>query len=306
MNRAAERGPGRRTLLRAAAGLGGLAVVGAGASAAMAEDVLPGGVRLRRALGMTGTDGTVPRIPAGPVRSTDLHSAARGTTVRMITMLPPGAGLRAADLPVCVALHGRGGDAQSMADLGLPQFLAAAVAAGAPPFALVAVDGGADTYWHARTPADDPQRMLVSELPGWLAAQGLRTPGGALGISAGGSGALRYARNRGAGFGPVALLSPALFRSWPDARTIDGFRDEADWRDHEPLLHLGEPHGRPLGVWCGTEDPFCPAARVLRAGAAVARFPRGEHTGGFWRRMLPEAVPFLGHALQALPAPTAS
>lgn len=212
MSRTSETMPGRRRVLRAAVGLGGLAVVGTGAGAAVAEDVLPGGVRLRRVLGMTGTDGAVPQVAAGPVCGEDVRSAARGTTVRVITMLPPGA-QRPADLPVAVALHGRGGDAQTMVDLGLPQFLAAAVAAGVPPFALVAVDGGDATYWHARTPGDDPQRMLLDELPGRLAAQGLRTPTGALGISMGGSGALRYARNRGAGFGPVTLLSPALFRS---------------------------------------------------------------------------------------------
>ncbi|WP_051812840.1 alpha/beta hydrolase family protein [Kitasatospora sp. MBT63] len=288
-------GPRRRGLLRAAVGLGGLAVAGGAVGTAMAADLLPGGVRLRRALGLTGPDGTVPQVTAGPVHGVDLRSAARGRTVRMITMLPPG-GRPAAELPVCVVLHGRGGDAQAMADLGLPQFLAAA-AAGTAPFALVAVDGGDATYWHERTPGDDPQRMLRSELPAALAAQGLRPPGAALGISMGGSGALRYARDRGTEFGPVALLSPALFRSWPDARTVDGFRDEADWREHEPLLHLDRPHGRPLGVWCGTEDPFCPAARTLTARAAVARFPHGEHTEGFWRRVAPEVLSFLGLAL---------
>ncbi len=292
-------GVGRRTLLRAAVGGGALAAVGAGAGAAMAEDLLPGGVRLRRALGLTGPDGVVPTIEAGPVRRSDAGSPARGTTVRMITMLPPGAA-RPADLPVCLALHGRGGTAQTMVDAGLPQFLAQAVAGGVPPFALVAVDGGTATYWH-RTGADDPQRMLLGELPARLAEQGLRAPGGALGISMGGSGALRYARGRGAGFGPVALLSPALFRTWEDARTVGGFAGEEDWREHEPLLHLDQPHGSPLGVWCGTEDPFCPAARRIAPAAARAHFPRGEHDQRFWARILPEVTAFVGNALAGLP-----
>jgi enterochelin esterase-like enzyme len=279
---------------------GGLALAGAGAGVAMAEDLLPGGVRLRRALGLTGPDGPLPPAAPGPVHVEKLRSQARGTTVQLITMLPPGAA-RPGDLPVCLALHGRGADAQTMVDTGLPQFLAEAVAAGVPPFALVAVDGGDATYWHL-TGSDDPQRMLLDEVPGWLAGQGLRTPGGAMGISMGGSGALRYARNRGAGFGPVALLSPALFRDWPDARAVEVFRDEADWREHEPLLHLDQPHGSPLGVWCGTEDPFCDAARGLAAGAAQAHFPRGEHTAGFWRRVMPDTVAFLGNALAGLPA----
>ncbi|MDH6113987.1 enterochelin esterase-like enzyme [Kitasatospora sp. MAP12-15] len=301
----------RRRLLWAGGAVGGLAVLGAGAGTAMAEDLLPGGVTLRRAIGLTGPDGSVPQIAPGPMTDELVASAARGKSVRLITMTPPGTA-RPGALPVAVVLHGRGADAQAMVQLGMPQFLATAVAAGAPPFALVAVDGGDASYWHRRTAGDDPQRMLLDELPGWLAARGFATAragakagatagsvSGALGISMGGSGALRYARGRGAGFGPVALLSPALFRDWADARTVDGFDSEPDWREDEPLLHLDQPHGAPLALWCGTEDPFCPAARQLAAqgGVSQAHFPRGEHTDGFWRRVLPAAMDFLGHAL---------
>lgn len=292
---------GRRTLLRAAAGAGALAVAAAGTGVAMAEDVLPGGARLRRALGLTGPDGVLPAATAGPVRTEDRRSTARGTTVRLITMTPPG-DHSPADLPVCLALHGRGATARTMVETGLPEFLSAAVAAGVPPFAVVAVDGGNASYWRRTATGDDPQRMLLDELPGWLAEQGLRPPGGAMGISMGGFGALNYARNRGKGFGPVAALSPAVFRSWPDAEAVEVFRDEADWREYEPLLHLDQPLGGPLGVWCGTEDPFCDAARRLAPHAAQAHFSPGEHSGGFWRRVLPDVMPFLGHALAGRPA----
>ncbi|WP_035796244.1 alpha/beta hydrolase [Kitasatospora mediocidica] len=295
----------RRRLLWAGGALGGLAALGAGTGTAMAQDVLPGGVTLRRALGLTGPDGSVPQVTPGPLTDEPVASSARGRTVRLITMTPPGVA-DPSGLPVCVVLHGRGADARTMVQLGMPQFQAAAVRAGVPPFVLVAVDGGDASYWHQRTPGDDPQRMLSDELPGWLAARGFAraragAPGGALGISMGGSGALRYARGRGAGFGPVAVLSPAVFRTWDDARTVDGFDSEADWREDEPLLHLDQPHGSPLAVWCGTEDPFCPAARQLaaRGGAVQGHFPRGEHTDGFWRRVLPAALDFLGHSLTA-------
>lgn len=292
-----ERGPetavpslGRRRLLGALA----VAVVGAGAvGGAMVEDVLPGGARLRRAFGMTGQDGTVPGFAAGAVRTGTEHSRARGRDVQLVVMDPPGADRH--DLPVCLALHGHGSDAAAFVDLGVPQFLAAAVAAGVPPFRIVAVDGG-DVYWHARSVADDPMAMLTTELPGWLAARQLPEPTRVMGISMGGSGALQYARARQGGLSAIALLSPALFRSWEDARTVDAYRDRADWREHEPLQHLGELGrvGR-IGVWCGTEDPFCPAARKLSGAPGVqTHFPRGLHTGGFWRRVMPDAVALLG------------
>ncbi|MGW4896449.1 alpha/beta hydrolase [Kitasatospora sp. NPDC004240] len=281
---------------------------------------------------------TAPAVAPARVRQEERRSAARGTGVRLITVLPPGPSGRASgdpaapgDLPVCVALHGRGADARAWLDLGLPEALAAAVAAGIPPFAVAAVDGGDATYWR-RVPdgapdgGDDPQRMLLEELPGWLAEQGLRPPTAALGLSMGGFGALRHARHRGAGFGPVALLSPALFRDWPAAEAVRVFRDEADWAAHEPLRHQDEPYGRPVAVWCGTEDPFCDAARQLGRGGAGGgagtgggaggggtggsggsgggtgggvrgHFVAGGHTPAFWRQVMPEAVAFLGRAL---------
>jgi S-formylglutathione hydrolase FrmB len=148
--------------------------------------------------------------------------------------------------------------------------------------------------------------MLRDELPGWLRSRGLATatgglPATVLGISMGGSGALQYALGR-ADRPPdaVALLSPALFRTWADARTAGGYDDQADWRAHEPLLRL--EGSRPprvaatLGVWCGAEDPFCPAARELAAAtrADEAQFPAGAHTEGFWRRVMPDALALVG------------
>ncbi|MFJ9949365.1 alpha/beta hydrolase [Kitasatospora sp. NPDC091207] len=312
--RAGSFGPGtlgRRRLLRAGLGLGGLALVGTGTAVALSggssDPDTPGGsggtgtptgAGTPTATATTGT--AAPSAAASVVpslRNEEQRSAARnGAAVKMITIVPQGIA-RPADLPVCVALHGRGATAQAWTDLGLPQILVAAIAAGVPPFAVVAVDGGDATYWRRTPSGDDPQKMLLDELPGWLAKQGLRAPEAALGISMGGFGSLRYARNRGAGFGPVAVLSPALFRSWGDAKAAGVFKDEADWREHEPLLHQDQPHGRPIGVWCGTEDPFCDAARKLVGDTVQVRFTPGVHDAAYWRKVLPDAVSFLGRAL---------
>jgi S-formylglutathione hydrolase FrmB len=293
----------------------GLGVVGAGVG--VAAGVLSGGTTVRRLLGMTGTDGTVPAepvvfgasagstVPAGTTRvqKYQFASAARGRQVELITMLP--LGTPPAELPVCLALHGRGGNAQAMVDAGLPQFLTAAVQGGAPPFAFVSVDGGDASYWVAERPGDDPQSMLTTEMPGWLSSLGLRrdsgVPRAALGISMGGFGSLVYARGRvSRPLAVVAAISPALFTSWGDADARHVFADQAQWQADEPLRHVDAlPSATVLGVWCGKEDPFYPAATQLAttAHAAVATFDHGEHNQGYWSRVLPAAIGFLAPRL---------
>ena len=203
----------------------------------------------------------------------------------------------ASELPVCLVLHGRGGSAAAMIELGLPGFLAGALRAGSAPFGLVAVDGG-DSYWISRDRADDPQAMLRDELPTWLPPFGLAAvPRAVAGISMGGFGALVYARGRA---GPntatppaVAVLSPALYRTWAAARARDAFADESSWAAAEPLRH---PSGLPrLGVWCAERDPWIGEARQLATAehAAVARFGPGGHDVDYWRRVMPDVLGFL-------------
>jgi pimeloyl-ACP methyl ester carboxylesterase len=227
-------------------------------------------------------------MPAATTTVRQFPSAARGRTVDVVTMIPAGAD--PARLPVCLVLHGRNNNARGMITLGLPRFLTAAVRAGVPPFAFVAVDGG-DSYWVAKTPSDDPQRMLTTELTSWLGTLGLApAPSTVLAISMGCFGALVYARTK-----PVrrmALLSPALFQDWTDARTVHAFADEQQWAANEPLRHAAPAN---LGIWCGREDPFYPAAHQLagQARPSVASFPHGQHDDDFWRRMLPLAIPYV-------------
>lgn len=285
----------RALVLGGVAGLAGLGLVG---SAAALDDDFPVGVRTRRMLGWTGVDGTVPVVaPNGPsvvVAAHRMHSAARGTDVNLITVVP--AGTPAGQLPICLLLHGRYMNASSMIGLGMPNFLEAAIRAGVPPFAMAAIDGG-NTYWLAKRPGDDPQAMLRNEVPGWLSGFGLSAGGGVpsavLGISMGCFGGLVYARAV-ARVRTLALLSPALFRSWADARARRVFANQAAWSAAEPLRHPGRPLR--LGVWCGREDPFYSAAKQLIAQRhpALVHFDHGGHTPGYWRRVLPEALRFVG------------
>jgi pimeloyl-ACP methyl ester carboxylesterase len=106
----------------------------------------------------------------------------------MVVIRPAGA--LEDELPVCVALHGRGSDARMIVQLGVEKLLATAPT----PFAMVGLDGG-NSYWVAKESSDDPQRMLTDELPGWLAERHLApTPFAVFGLSMGAYGALNYAR----------------------------------------------------------------------------------------------------------------
>ncbi|MEV4320227.1 esterase [Actinocrispum sp. NPDC049592] len=236
---------------------------------------------------MTGPAGTIPDVPAGQVVRTQVMSKARGRQVTVLTMAPDG--YTAEELPKCVALHGRGGDAAWMANLGVPQFLTAAVRAGVPPFAVISVDGGADSYWIA-SDDDDPQAMLRTELGPFDAA---------FGISMGAFGCLRLARDLP--LKAVAAISPAIFRSWPDAAKRNAFHTEAQWAGNEPLRHTQALQGKTLGVWCGREDPLVDAARALidEVHPTHAAITHGAHDNAYWQRVLPEVVAFIGAALKS-------
>jgi S-formylglutathione hydrolase FrmB len=251
-----------------------------------------------------GTNSVPPAEPPGtaqpppvaePVSVERRYSTACATDVTMITVVPEG--VTPQGLPVCVALHGRGGDARWFIDLGLPRLLTEAVRRGVRPFAVVTVDGGRDSYWVDAHPGD-PQRMLTDELPGWLASRGCAAPTATMGISMGAFGALRFARGR-RDMAAVAVASPALFTDWPDARSRRVFRDERQWRDSEPLRHIDELAGIPVGVWCGTKDPFAKVARefVALAHPEVAAIDSGAHDADYWRRVLPDMLSFVGARL---------
>lgn len=222
-------------------------------------------------------------------------SAARNQTVDLVFMVPEG--VPATDLPVCLALHGRGASARNFLTLGLPEALTRVVKDGTPPFAVVAIDG--DHYWLETEPGDDPQRMLSAELPGWLSNRNLKQPSAVFGISMGAFGALRYARDH-RDLRAAAACSPALFTSWGDAKARKMFESREQWEANEPLRHLDELKPVPVGVWCGNGDPFAKAARKLAEGAAPVEstFAPGGHTEKYWKQVMPDIMAFTGRHLR--------
>jgi len=279
----------RRAVLRAGLiGVGALAAAAAGVE----TGVLPG-----RSLVAPLPSG-VPRIAPGPVHSGSFVSARRGgVATGWSVAIPPGQdGIR---LPVLVVLHGRGSNHRDAFGDGLhlDRFLAAAVHAGGPPFAIAGVDGGDHSYWHPRRDGD-AAGMVVDEFLPLLAARGLTTDRiGLLGWSMGGYGALYLAQTLGAARVAVAVAeSPALWHhSYQSA--AGAFDDAADFDAHDVLARLARLRGIALRVDCGDRDGFAPIARDLRA--ALSPRPEGgiepgAHDATFWRSQAAAQLAFVG------------
>ena len=217
-------------------------------------------------------------------------SAARGgVETNWAIARPPG---QTQPLRPVIALHGRGGNAASAMDLGVPDELARLAGAGMPPLAVVSVDGG-DTYWHRRASGADSGAMVLTELLPMLAGQGLDTSRvGFLGWSMGGYGALLL----GARLGPartagICAVSPALWTSY--MATDDGaFDSYNDWVKNT-VFGLPALGSIPIRVDCGTADRFYAATRQFAAHLrrpVSGGFSPGGHDESFWRARLSDEL----------------
>ncbi len=157
------------------------------------------------------------RHPAGAITRDSFASARRRRTVEYAIAYPPGVPA-GTGLPVCLVLHGYGADALGALAAGnYPGYLADAVAAGTPPFALAAASGG-NGYWHPH-PDDDPLGMLLYEFLPLLAQHRLHVDRPAvLGYSMGGFGALLCGLAAPGRFASIIASSPAFWRSYDEAR----------------------------------------------------------------------------------------
>jgi S-formylglutathione hydrolase FrmB len=307
----------RRTML-----LGSLIGVGSALTAAgvlVEREVLPGRVALARTLGQDGRPGTVPAGAIGALRRGRFTSPARaGITTNWVIAYPPGvdpdrlsAGPSPASgqpasgqrLPVCVVLHGKGDNAESMVTLGYPNFLAAAVRAGRPPFALASVDGG-NQYWHARRDGEDPGKMVLDEWLPRLAQAGLAARAADriafLGWSMGGYGSLLLSSQLGpARVAAIVAESPALWLN-AHARALGSFDDAADFQAHDVFARRELLSKIPTRIDCGTADSFHSAVTAFVSGlrpAPLGDLGAGDHTYGYWRSKAAKTIEFIGNQL---------
>lgn len=260
---------------------------------------------LRLAAGAAGAHALAVAIPAAaaPPAPTYLTgsfvSAARGgiETNWAIARTP---GQTGALRPV-IALHGKGADGAQVMAGGVEHGLAEAVAAGLPPFAVVAVDGGGG-YWHKRASGEDSGAMVLDELLPMLGTMGLDTSRvGFLGWSMGGYGALllgaRLGRQRTAA---ICAVSPALWTS--AGASAPGAFDGAD--DYAANSVWGRPEfsSIPIRIDCGTSDPFYSATRQFVAqlpNPPAGGFSPGGHDGRFWSSQLPAEVTWMAPLVSA-------
>lgn len=278
----------------------GIAVGGGAALVGIETEVLPGRVWLYHHLGRDGAEGVVPDVEAGAFEKGTFPSRARGKDVGWAISRPPGV---TGALPVVIALHGRRQDHTSAFRpdrLGLDRFLAAAVADGVAPFAIASVDGG-ESYWHDRADGDRAGTMLTDEFLPLLEEHDLDTSRmGLIGWSMGGFGVLRLAALLGADRVPaVAAMSPALWRDFDD--TAPGaYDDRADFEATTVMGRQQDLDGMAVRVDCGEGDPFYAASKEYVEGFArrpAGAFELGDHDSGYWRRIAPSVLAFLGGAL---------
>jgi S-formylglutathione hydrolase FrmB len=168
-----------------------------------------------------------------------------------------------------------------------------------PPMALVTVDGGAG-YWNAH-PGDDPMGMLTGELIPMCQRRGLGRPPhriGALGISMGGYGALLLAERRPRLISAVAAISPAIWTSYAQARSVNAgaYATAADFTADDAVTHASALAGKPIRLASGDDDPFHPGVEALAAalhGEAVVEFAKGCHDSSFFAEQEPPSLSFL-------------
>jgi S-formylglutathione hydrolase FrmB len=292
----------RRAILACSAGA--VAAVAGSAVAGLelvSRGVLPGKAELDRVDGAC--DLPAPAwsftTPTGPTLSGTFYSAARERVVGYSIGYPPGH-QRGDELPLVVMLHGSGGNHVS-ALAGLTPARAVALRGLPSPIALVTVDGG-NGYWNPH-PGDDPMGMLVDELIPRCQGLGLgRSRIGVMGFSMGGYGALLLAEKHPALVKAVAAISPAIWTSYAQARTVNpgAYASATAFTANDAVTHASALAAMPVRIASGYGDPFHPGVQALASAlppGVVVDFSKGCHDRPFFTSQEQPSLEFLSQHL---------
>ncbi len=278
----------RQVLIGIGAGTGAVVAVGAGALGAI------GGPRRDQLLHSVGLEGSPDHsvAPSGvTIRNGQFASAHMGRTVRWSLATPS-----QPPQAVIFCLHGRGEDHHFAFDqIHLPDVVESVKA----PLAVAAVDGGPDSYWHARADGTDALSMLLEEFIPLVEQHTATTRRALIGWSMGGYGSLLAAERATARFFAVAAASPALWTS-PGQTAPGAFDGPADYHRFDVFAEQSRLIGLTVRVDCGTGDPFYQATRRFVSGLPAGyqgSFGRGFHDSAYWRSVAPAQVTTIAHAL---------
>jgi enterochelin esterase-like enzyme len=243
----------------------------------------------RRALYRVGLLGSPDYLVPGsgwPVEEFSLSSAAMQREVTWAVARPPVGDVEG----VVICLHGRNDDHRFTFD---DVHLHDVVASLGHSFAVVAVDGGADSYWHPRSNGVDPLGMIISELlPAVDALFGPDIPRAVLGWSMGGYGALLVAERAPERFRAVAAASPAMWETF-DESSEGAFDDADDFARFDITDGIASLSSLTVRIDCGTDDGFVGAAKQFAAslpGVNAGQFTEGFHDASYWRSIAPHQI----------------
>jgi enterochelin esterase-like enzyme len=275
--------------------LGGAATVGLAATGVGVGVELLGTDRVLHKLGLRSSpDHRVP-LSGWKVEEASLRSDHMGRRVDWAMARPPG------DEPLLgavICLHGKGGNRRRTFD---SVHVHDVVAAAGERIAVVGVDGGKGSYWHARGDGTDAGQMVLDELVPLVREQAGVQHLAVMGWSMGGYGALLLAEQSPATFDAVVSSSGALWQRAGD--TAPGAFDDADdFAAHDVFAMSGRLDVTKVRIDCGDGDPFIPGNRamVAKLGPSVASsFPPGYHDPAFWRTVAPRQVAFIADRLRA-------
>ena len=259
--------------------------------------------RRRRPTGPARTAGPVPR----PQPPDDGHRIVRLRRARRRdapTGRSPGRRARPRRCGPVIALHGKGSDAATRdgrrrrAGPGRRPS-----AAGLPPFAVVAVDGGG-SYWHKRASGEDSGAMVLDELIPMLGEQGLDTS--RVGVPRLVDGRLRRAAaRRPARAGPHRGDLARSARRCGCRRVRRRRARSTAPTTSPPTACSGLPAlaSIPIRIDCGNSDPFYSATQAFIAqlpNPPAGGFSPGGHDGAFWSSQLPGRTDLDGAAAHCL------